>query len=46
MIKRTLYFGNPTYLKARDQQMVIEYPDGETENKSVPIEDVGVVILD
>ncbi|MGE0079507.1 MAG: type II CRISPR-associated endonuclease Cas1 [Bacteroidales bacterium] len=46
MIKRTLYFGNPVYLKAKDLQMVIEYPDGETENKSVPIEDVGVVVLD
>lgn len=46
MIKRTLYFGNPTYLKAKDQQMVVEYPGGDSETKSVPIEDVGVVILD
>ncbi len=46
MIKRTLYFGNPTYLKAKDQQMVVEYPSGDSETKSVPIEDVGVVILD
>lgn len=46
MIKRTLYFGNPTYLKAKDQQMVVEYPSGDYETKSVPIEDVGVVILD
>lgn len=46
MIKRTLYFGNPTYLKAKDQQMVVEYPGGDSETKSVPIEDIGVVILD
>lgn len=46
MIKRTLYFGNPAYLKAMDQQMVVEYPGGDSETKSVPIEDVGVVILD
>jgi len=46
MIKRTLYFGNPAYLKAKDQQMVVEYPGGDSETKSVPIEDVGVVILD
>ncbi|QKG79483.1 type II CRISPR-associated endonuclease Cas1 [Tenuifilum thalassicum] len=46
MIKRTLYFGNPAYLKARDEQMVIEYPGGDTESKSIPIEDIGVVILD
>ncbi|MCB9000740.1 MAG: type II CRISPR-associated endonuclease Cas1 [Bacteroidales bacterium] len=45
MIKRTLYFSNPTYLKVKDEQMVIEYPD-DTENKSVPIEDIGVVVLD
>lgn len=46
MIKRTLYFGNPTYLKAKDQQMVVEYPSGDSETKSVPIEDIGVIILD
>ena len=46
MIKRTLYFGNPTYLKAKDQQMVVEYPSGDSETKAVPIEDIGVVILD
>lgn len=45
MIKRTLYFGNPAYLKARDEQLIIEYPD-DTESKSVPIEDIGVVVLD
>lgn len=45
MIKRTLYFSNPTYLKVKDEQMVIEYPD-DTESKSVPIEDIGVIVLD
>jgi len=45
MIKRTLYFGNPAYLKTKNEQLVIEMPDtGET--KTVPIEDIGVVILD
>lgn len=45
MIKRTLYFGNPTYLKTNNEQLVIEVLDsGET--KSVPIEDIGIVILD
>lgn len=46
MIKRTLYFGNPTYLKAKDQQMVVEYPSGDSESKTVPIEDIGVIVLD
>ena len=45
MIKRTLYFGNPAYLKTKDEQLVIEMPDtGET--KTTPIEDLGIVILD
>lgn len=45
MIKRTLYFGNPAYLKTNNEQLVIEMQDsGET--KSTPIEDIGLVILD
>lgn len=45
MIKRTLYFGNPAYLKTKDEQLVIEMHDtGET--KTAPIEDIGIVILD
>jgi len=45
MIKRTLYFGNPAYLKTANEQLVIEMHDtGET--KSVPIEDIGIMILD
>lgn len=27
MIKRTLYFGNPTYLKTKDEQFFFEGPD-------------------
>lgn len=45
MIKRTLYFGNPAYLKTKDEQLVIEMHDsGET--KTAPIEDIGIIILD
>lgn len=45
MIKRTLYFGNPAYLKTANEQLVIEMHDsGET--KIVPIEDIGLLILD
>ncbi|OSZ82589.1 subtype II CRISPR-associated endonuclease Cas1 [Chitinophagaceae bacterium IBVUCB1] len=45
MIKRTLYFGNPAYLKTSNEQLIIEMTDtGET--KQVPIEDIGVLILD
>jgi len=45
MIKRTLYFGNPAYLKTANEQLVIEMHDGG-ETKSAPIEDVGLLILD
>ncbi len=47
MIKRTIYFGNPATLRLKDQQMSIEtYPDGEIKTASVPVEDVGVVVID
>jgi CRISPR-associated protein Cas1 len=45
MIKRTLYFGNPAYLKTNNEQMVIEMQDSG-EIKSAAIEDIGLIILD
>ncbi len=45
MIKRTLYFSNPAYLKTKNEQLVFESPEtGET--KQIPIEDIGLLILD
>lgn len=45
MIKRTLYFGNPAYLKTNNGQLIIELPEtGEV--KKAPIEDIGILILD
>lgn len=46
MIKRTLYFGNNAYLRTKDQQLLINFADKEKEQTTVPIEDIGVVILD
>ncbi len=57
MIKRTLYFGNPAYLSVRLAQLEVRLPEVERnptlpdEFKSsavqrIPIEDVGVVVLD
>lgn len=47
MIKRTLYFGNPAYLSLRLAQLEIRLPEKDTEDvKRVPIEDIGVVVLD
>lgn len=45
MIKRTLYFGNPAYLKTKNEQLLIELPNSE-EVKSAVIEDIGLIILD
>ena len=45
MIKRTLYFGNPAYLKTRNEQLIVELTDSG-EVKSAAIEDIGIVILD
>lgn len=45
MIKRTLYFGNPAYLHTKNEQLVIQLKESEDE-KQVPIEDIGVLILD
>lgn len=46
MIKRTLMFSNPAYLSHKNSQLVISFPDKEKEDRTVPIEDVGVVVLE
>lgn len=57
MIKKTLYFGNPTYLSIRDGQLIIKLPEFENNDslppafkkaneRTVPVEDIGVVVLD
>ena len=44
-MKRTLYFGNEAYLSTQKQRLVVRYPHSE-EIKTVPIEDIGIVLLD
>jgi CRISPR-associated protein Cas1 len=51
MIKRTLHFSNPAYLSLKDRQLQIDLPHlktlGEKESKKqVPIEDIGIILLD
>lgn len=57
MIKKTLYFGNPMYLSLRNAQLVLRIPDVEKNDtlpdtfkreaeRTIPIEDIGVVVLD
>lgn len=45
MIKRTLYFGAPAYLKTKNEQLLIELA-GTGEVKMAAIEDIGILILD
>ena len=46
MLKRTIYIGNPSYLKLKDNQLKIE--DGITKELkgSVAVEDLGFLVLD
>lgn len=46
MLKRTLVFSNPMNLSLKNQQLVIAYKDTPDEKITVPIEDVGVVVLE
>ncbi len=46
MIKRTLHFGNPVYLSTKNEQLLVSYPDKEQPDKTVAIEDIGVVVLE
>ena len=57
MIKKTLCFSNPIYLSLRDAQLVLHLPEVEKDEalpdlmkrdaeRTIPIEDIGVVVLD
>ena len=57
MIKRTLYFGNPAYLSLKNSQLVIKLPEVEKNDtlpksfksesvQTIPIEDIGVIVID
>lgn len=45
MLKRSLYFTQPVYLHTRMQQLVVRYPEA-TEEKTVPIEDIGFIVVE
>lgn len=46
MLKRTLFFSTPYSLSLRDNQMVIRTKEAPDMQKSVPVEDIGVVVLE
>lgn len=46
MLKRALVFSSPMTLSLKNQQLVIAYKDSPEEKHTIPIEDVGIVLLD
>jgi len=47
MIKRTLYFSKNAYLHTKDRQLIVRFSgDDQRLPASIPIEDIGVVVLD
>lgn len=46
MLKRTIYIGNPSYLKLKDNQLKIEDTTTKEIKGSVHIEDLGFLVLD
>ncbi len=46
MIKRILYFGSNAYIHTKKEQLLVEFPEKDKPSATVPIEDVGVAILD
>ena len=57
MIKRTLCFSNPAYLSLKNEQLVVKLPQVEKNDNipdsfkentvhTIPVEDIGVVVLD
>ncbi|MCL2133136.1 MAG: type II CRISPR-associated endonuclease Cas1 [Bacteroidales bacterium] len=57
MIKKTLYIENPAYISLKNKQLLIKLPDVEKNDRlpesfkaenvrTIPIEDIGVVVLD
>jgi CRISPR-associated protein Cas1 len=46
MIKRTIYIGNPSYLKLKQNQLLIQDPESKEIKGSVPIEDMALLMLD
>ena len=46
MLKRTLVFSSPMILSLKNQQLVLTFKDSPDEKQTVPIEDIGVVLLE
>lgn len=46
MLYRSIYIGNPAYLKLKDNQMHIMEPEKNEVKGKVPVEDLGLLMLD
>lgn len=46
MLKRTLVFSNPVTLSLKSCHLVLSYKDTPDEKTTIPIEDIGIVILE
>lgn len=46
MVKRTLFFAAPAYLSTKEEQLIVSYPNNDPSPKSVPIEDIGYLVLE
>ena len=46
MITRSIYIGNPAHLKLKDEQMYILCPETKAMKGKVPVEDLGLLMLD
>jgi CRISPR-associated protein Cas1 len=46
MIKRTIYIGNPSYLKLKQKQLVVQEPESKEIKGTIPIEDIALLMLD
>lgn len=46
MVKRTLFFGNPAYLSTKNEQLVVSFPEDVKLPITMPIEDLGYIVLE
>ncbi|MXN92394.1 type II CRISPR-associated endonuclease Cas1 [Flavobacterium sp. Sd200] len=46
MVKRTLFFANPAYLNTKNEQLVVNFPDEDKPPVTIPIEDLGYLVLE
>jgi len=46
MIKRTILLENKAYLSTKNEQLIITYPNEERTSISVPIEDLGLLVIE